>query len=124
MIRLSSLAFEDAATLVARGTELEIAATKTGISFDELKYYTKEHSEEWSQFVKIERQRSLAQAGAEALLVLRKLLRDGEEKTQLLATTILMKFWMTTLRHDKSDACGNAFDVLEGFGDEDTRYRR
>ena len=106
--------FEKAAGLVARGTELETAAKRLNIPFDELKEYTKEYSEEWNRTIKSERGSMLGQAGAEALMVLRKLIREGEEKSQVAAATILMKFWMTTLRHDKSDKGGNAFEILQG----------
>ena len=112
--------YEKAAGLVARGNELEAAAAKTKIPFEHLKEYTMEYAEVWHRIIKNERQQLLGQAGAEALTVLRNLIRNGEEKTQVAAATILMKFWMTTLRHDKG---GNAFDALEG-GLSDLRLAR
>ena len=112
--------FEKAAGLVARGNELESAAAKTKIPFKDLKEYTIEYADVWNRIIKNERALMLGQAGAEALTVLRNLIRNGEEKTQVAAATILMKFWMTTLRHDKG---GNAFDALEG-GLSDLRLAR
>ena len=112
--------YEKAAGLVARGNELESAAAKTKIPFEDLKEYTIEYADVWHRIIKNERQQLLGQAGAEALTVLRNLIRNGEEKTQVAAATILMKFWMTTLRHDKG---GNAFDALEG-GLSDLRLAR
>ena len=106
--------FEKAAAFVARGNELEAAAAKTKIPFEDLKEYTEDYADDWNRLIKSERGLMLGQAGAEALTVLRKLIRDCEEKTQVAAATILMKFWMTTLRHDKSDKGGNAFEILEG----------
>ena len=112
--------YEKAAGLVARGNELESAAAKTKIPFEDLKEYTIEYADVWHRIIKNERQQLLGQAGAEALTVLRNLIRNGEEKAQVAAATILMKFWMTTLRHDKG---GNAFDALEG-GLSDLRLAR
>ncbi len=112
--------FEKAAGLVARGNELEAAAAKSKIPFEDLKEYTIEYADVWHRIIKNERQQLLGQAGAEALTILRNLIRNGEEKTQVAAATILMKFWMTTLRHDKG---GNAFDALEG-GLSDLRLAR
>ncbi len=103
--------FEKAAGLVARGNELESAAAKTKIPFKDLKEYTIEYAEVWNRIIKNERQQLLGQAGAEALTILRNLIRNGEEKTQVAAATILMKFWMTTIRHDNG---GNAFESLGG----------
>ena len=101
--------YEKAAGLVARGNELEAAAAKTKIPFEHLKEYTMEYAEVWHRIIKNERQQLLGQAGAETLTVLRNLIRNGEEKTQVAAATILMKFWMTTIRHDKGD---NPFESL------------
>ena len=103
--------YEKAAGLVARGNELEAAAAKTKIPFEHLKEYTMEYAEVWHRIIKNERQQLLGQAGAEALTVLRNLIRNGEEKTQVATATILMKFWMTTIRHDKGD---NPFESLGG----------
>ena len=101
--------YEKAAGLVARGNELEAAASKTNIPYEDLKEYTMEYAQVWHRIIKNERQKLLGQAGAEALMVLRNLIRNGEEKTQVAAATILMKFWMTTIRHDKGD---NPFESL------------
>ena len=103
--------YEKAAGLVARGNELESAAAKTKIPFKDLKEYTIEYADVWNRIIKNERQQLLGQAGAEALTILRNLIRNGEEKTQVAAATILMKFWMTTIRHDNG---GNAFESLGG----------
>ena len=103
--------YEKAAGLVARGNELEAAAAKAKIPFEDLKEYTIEYAEVWHRIIKNERQQLLGQAGAEALTVLRNLIRNGEEMTQVAAATILMKFWMTTIRHDKGD---NPFESLGG----------
>ena len=103
--------YEKAAGLVARGNELEVAASKTNIPYEDLKEYTMEYAQVWHRIIKNERQKLLGQAGAEALTVLRNLIRNGEEKTQVAAATILMKFWMTTIRHDKGD---NPFESLGG----------
>ncbi len=103
--------FEKAAGLVARGNELEAAAAKTKIPFEDLKEYTIEYADVWHRIIKNERAQMLGQAGAEALTILRNLIRNGEEKTQVAAATILMKFWMTTIRHDNG---GNAFESLGG----------
>ena len=103
--------YEKAAGLVARGNELEAAAAKTKIPFKDLKEYTIEYADVWNRIIKNERQQLLGQAGAEALTILRNLIRNGEEKTQVAAATILMKFWMTTIRHDNG---GNAFESLGG----------
>ena len=94
-----------------RGNELESAAAKTKIPFKDLKEYTIEYADVWNRIIKNERQQLLGQAGAEALTILRNLIRNGEEKTQVAAATILMKFWMTTIRHDKGD---NPFESLGG----------
>ena len=103
--------YEKAAGLVARGNELESAVAKTKIPFKDLKEYTIEYADVWHRIIKNERQQLLGQAGAEALTILRNLIRNGEEKTQVAAATILMKFWMTTIRHDNG---GNAFESLGG----------
>ena len=73
--------FEKAAAFVARGNELEAAAAKTKIPFEDLKEYTEDYADDWNRLIKSERGLMLGQAGAEALTVLRKLIRDGEEKT-------------------------------------------
>ncbi len=106
--------FEKAAGLVARGNDLELAAAKTKIPLKNLKEYTRDYAIEWNRTIKHERGLMLGQAGAEALTILRNLIRNGEEKSQVASATILMKFWMTMLRHDKGDKGSNAFEVLGG----------
>ena len=58
--------YEKAAGLVARGNELEAAAAKAKIPFEDLKEYTIEYAEVWHRIIKNERQQLLGQAGAEA----------------------------------------------------------
>ena len=51
--------YEKAAGLVARGNELESAAAKTKIPFEDLKEYTSEYAEVWNRIIKNERQQLL-----------------------------------------------------------------
>ena len=60
--------FKKAAAFVARGNELEAAAAKTKIPFEDLKEYTEDYADDWNRLIKSERGLMLGQAGAEAVV--------------------------------------------------------
>ncbi len=91
--------YRQAAELLAGGASWTTAAKEVGVCVEDLKACAADHRAEWQAVLKAARKRLLGEAGSEAMLMLRRLLRSDEEKVQLQAATVLMKFWMTGIRH-------------------------